>query len=38
LILDKSLAALDPESRRGVLAAVKRWARALMLVAHAAAG
>jgi ATP-binding cassette subfamily B protein len=38
LILDESLAALDPESRLTVLEAVERRARTLVLVAHAGAG
>jgi ATP-binding cassette subfamily B protein len=38
LILDESLAALDPESRLRVLAAVERRAGALVVIAHAAGG
>jgi ATP-binding cassette subfamily B protein len=38
LILDESLAALDPESRVGVLAAVERRAGALVVIAHSTAG
>jgi ATP-binding cassette subfamily B protein len=38
LILDESLAALDPESRLEVLAAVERRARTLVVIAHAAGG
>jgi ATP-binding cassette subfamily B protein len=38
LILDESLAALDPESWLGVLAAVERRVGTLVVIAHLAAG
>ena len=38
LILDESLAALDPAARLAVLAAVERRARTLLLIAHPSAG